>query len=131
MPGLHMRRVENRVSSGDPDVDGCLLGTYFELELKGCNRPKLNGKLDYEVRQAQVVWHRKRWRVGGNCWIYIRVGAGREVKRYLVPGCKAQLVADGLTEDQLEALSVMPPVHLPQAVLAFVKQAASQRHLFT
>ena len=33
--GLHMRRVENLVSEGDPDVDGCWHGRYFELELKG------------------------------------------------------------------------------------------------
>ncbi|UTC27993.1 hypothetical protein [Stenotrophomonas phage A1432] len=127
MPGLHMRRVENLVSSGDPDVDGCINGVYFELELKGCNRPKHGGVLDFEVRQAQVVWHRKRWRVGGNCWIYCRVGRDRDIQRYLVPGDKAQILADGVTEAQLAELSLISPDLDAKSVLAFVRQAGILR----
>ena len=127
MPGLHMRRVENLVSSGDPDVDGCINGVYFELELKGCDRPKQGGVLDFEVRQAQVVWHRKRWRVGGNCWIYCRVGKARDIQRYLVPGNKAQILADGVTEAQLAELSLISPDLDAKSVLAFVRQAGVLR----
>lgn len=116
--GLHMRRVENRVSEGDPDVDGCCNGKYFELELKGCNRPRSRETLlDIEVRQAQVIWHRRRWKAGGNVWLYIRVGFGRDVRRYLVPGSLSIVVRDGVTEDQLFALSVLNPEHSPTDVL--------------
>lgn len=111
-PGLHMRRVENGISEGDPDVDGCWEGRYFELELKGCNRPANPATpLAIEVRQAQVVWARRRWKCGGNVWLYVRVGFGRDVRRYLVPGSLATIVRDGVTEEQLRGMSVLPPDH--------------------
>lgn len=115
--GLHMRRVENLVSEGDPDVDGCWNGRYFELELKGCDRPVRGGLLDFEVRQSQVIWHRKRWRVGGNIWLYIRVGKGRETKRYLVSGVYTGQIKEGVTEAQLAELAALPPDHTPLELL--------------
>ncbi|ATS92232.1 hypothetical protein [Stenotrophomonas phage DLP4] len=130
-PGLHMRRVENLVSSGDPDVDGCWNGLYFELELKGCDRPKRDGLLGFEVRQAQVVWHRKRWRCGGNTWIYARVGKGRDVLRYLVPGFKAQELADGVTEARLAEMSVLAPTHGAKELLEFASNSLGNRGTLT
>jgi hypothetical protein len=126
-PGLHMRRVENLVSEGDPDVDGCWNGRYFELELKGCDRPKLGGLLDFEVRQSQVIWHRKRWRCGGNVWLYVRVGRGRDVRRYLVPGSRTGEVKEGVTEDQLAAMSVLPPGHDALEMLEFASNLLGLR----
>lgn len=116
--GLHMRRVENLVSDGDPDVDGCWKGRYFELELKGCDRPARDGRLDFDVRQSQVVWHRRRWKCGGNVWLYVRVGKGRDVRRYLVPGSKTALVKEGVTEEALASMSVLPSDHRPADLLA-------------
>lgn len=119
VPGLHMRRVENLVSSGDPDVDGCYGGRYFEIELKGCNRPKrLETPLDFEVRQSQVIWHRLRSKAGGNTWLYIRVGLGKDLCKYLVPGSHAQEFRDSMpTEAALAALSVIPARHTARDVL--------------
>lgn len=116
-PRVHMRRVENRVGDGDPDVDGCFDGRYFELELKGCDRPKLGGKLDFEVRQSQLIWHRKRWRVGGNCWIYVRVGRDRSILRYLVPGMYAPEMREGVDEQRLAELSAINPTHTPMQLI--------------
>ena len=110
-PGLHMRRVENLVSEGDPDVDGCWQGRYFELELKGANRPAKGGQLVFDVRQSQVVWARRRWLCGGRLWLYARVGQGRDVRRYLVPGSLTGRVAAGVTEEELAELAVLPPDH--------------------
>jgi len=115
--GLHMRRVENLVGDGDPDVDGCWRGRYFELELKGCDRPAKDGRLDFDVRQSQVVWHRRRWRCGGNVWLYVRVGKGRDVRRYLVPGGLTGRVKEGVTEAELAAMSLLPPDHRPADLL--------------
>lgn len=123
--GLHMRRVENRVGDGDPDVDGCLLGKYFELELKGCPRPKTGGKLDFEVRRSQVLWHRRRVRAGGNIWAYIRVGIGREVKRYLVSSIHMPELFEGVTEIRLSELCALDPDHSPDKLLAFLSGKAS------
>lgn len=111
VPDLHMRRVENLVSEGDPDVDGCWAGKYFEIELKGCHRPAKGGRLDFEVRRSQVLWHRKRWKCGGSIWVYVRVGVGRDVRRYLVTGNLTGRLEEGVTEEELEALSLLPPVH--------------------
>lgn len=129
--GLHMRRVENLVSEGDPDVDGCWNGRYFELELKGCNRPKQGGLLDFDVRQSQVIWHRKRWRCGGNVWLYARVGMGRDVRRYLVPGFKTALVKEGVTEEQLAAMAVLPPGHTALELLRFATDSLGTRNTLT
>lgn len=118
IPNLHVRRVENRVSEGDPDVDGCYRGTYFEVELKGCNRPtNPDTLLDFEVRQAQVVWHRRRCRAEGNNWIYVRVGYGRDIRRYLLRGELASMLRDGMTEAQLLAASVLHPGHNTRELL--------------
>lgn len=108
---LHLWRVENSAGSGDPDVNGCYLGFNFQLELKGCGRPKLGGKLDFEVRISQKIWHRNHWRAGGNSWFYIRVGMGAEVARYLVPAVHADELMRGVTEEALAALSVLPKDH--------------------
>lgn len=115
---LHMRRVENKVSEGDPDVDGCWDGKYFELELKGTNRPHDPSTiLDIEVRQSQVIWARRRWLAGGNIWVYVRVGYGNDVRRYLVPGSLIAIVKDGVTEERLREMSVLPPNHTASQLL--------------
>lgn len=119
--GLHMRRVENRAGEGDPDVDGCLGGCYFELELKGCNRPKVSSsKLVFDIRQSQVIWHRRRMRAGGNLWLYIRVGLGREVARYLISAQYTARVQEGMTEAELDSLAVLPTNHNQLELLAFL-----------
>lgn len=125
--GLHMRRVENLVSEGDPDVDGCWQGRYFELELKGCDRPAKDGPLSFDVRQSQVIWHRRRWKCGGNIWLYIRVGKGREVRRYLVPGNLTGRVQEGVTEAELARMSVLPPGHTAAELLAQAIDTSSLR----
>lgn len=109
--GLHMRRVENIVSVGDPDVDGVHRGVYFEIELKGANRAAhAITPLRFEVRGSQNVWHRRRTRAGGNNWIYVRVGVGSGVARYLVPGHLSERL-EGLSERQLADLAVLPGDH--------------------
>jgi hypothetical protein len=123
--GLHMRRVENRVGNGDPDMDGCYNGVYFEVELKGCNRPVRNGPLVFEVRDSQVAWHHKRLKAKGNTWLYIRVGKASDIRRYLLSGSNIACVKDAqdmkqCTEDFLSGLAVLPPRHTAQDFLAKV-----------
>jgi hypothetical protein len=110
--GLHLVRVENLCSVGDPDVEGCYNGMYFEIELKGCDRPDKDGRLDFEVRQSQLLYHRRRVRCGGNTWLYARVGQGTSIRRYLVPG---HLVYgtdwENITEELLTGMCVLAPTH--------------------
>lgn len=107
--GIHVRRVENRVGEGDPDVDGCWAGRYFEVELKGCDRPARGGRLDFEVRSSQVVWHRRRRRALGNIWVLVRVGQGPGTSRYLVTADHTPELRAGVTEARLAELAVLPP----------------------
>lgn len=104
---LHLCRIENMVSSGYPDVEGCLDGLTFQLELKGALRPA-NPKTPIRVtwQPGQKPWLKKRWSVGGSCFLYIRVGKGREVKRYLIRGDQVDEVGD-ITESRLEELSLL------------------------
>lgn len=119
--GLHMRRVENQAGAGDPDVDGCFNGHYFEMELKGCNRPRTpDGKLVFDIRQSQVIWHRRRMRAGGNLWLYIRVGVGKEVARYLVSAEHTARVQAGMTETELAAWAVLPTKHTFTELLSYL-----------
>lgn len=124
--GLHLVRVENLVSTGDPDVEGCWQGSYFEVELKGANRPVRGGKLDWEVRRSQVLYHRKRTRCGGNTWLYARVGIDRDVRRYLVPGERVAALGydcwNSMTEQFLSTLAVLPPVHSQLDMLERVRE---------
>jgi hypothetical protein len=119
---LHYRRLENQVGSGDPDVDGCYLGWYFEIELKGTDRPAHPATaIDLGIRKSQVIYHRKRMRANGNHWLYVRVGIGKTLKKYLVPGRYiGELEANPPTEQELEALAVLPPSHSAWDVLKAV-----------
>lgn len=119
LEGLHLRRLENLVMEGDPDVTGCWAGQYFELELKGCDRPAHPAsQLVFDVRRAQVIYHHRRWRCGGRNWLYVRVGRGREIRRYLIPGMYAGRLEAGVTEGDLAGLSVLHPSHSAQDCLA-------------
>lgn len=115
---VHLVRVENSAGEGDPDIDVCWAGRSCGLELKGCDRPASPGTvLDIEVRQAQVLWHRRRWNAGGCVWLFIRVGHGRDVRRYLVPGSQSAVVKAGVTEEQLALMSELPSTCEPFQVL--------------
>ena len=126
VPLLHLRRLENLVGEGDPDVMGCYAGKYFDIELKGCHRPPGGGKLNFEVRRAQVIWHRRRARCGGNNWFYIRVGSGRDIKRYLVEGKLGEWLESGVSEADLARASPLPPGHTARDLLDHV--ASSDPH---
>jgi hypothetical protein len=126
---LHMRRVENLVGVGDPDVQGCLLGDYFDIELKTASRPKrpgtviLNSRNEY-VRPAQKVWHRLRWLAGGNNFVLLQVGNGADKRLYLLPGLLIRGIED-CTEVDLAVMSVIDtPLDQP---LQIIQRAVTYR----
>ena len=121
VPGLHVRRIENLVSSGDPDVAGCFAGSYFEIELKGLDRPARDTTdLHVGLRTEQTRYLEKRTACGGNAWVYIRVGLGRGLRRYLVPARFVQPLILGLTEAALAGLAELPGQHSTMDVLRHV-----------
>lgn len=106
--GLHMNRVENSISSGMPDVEGCLSaagiqgGMQFWIELKSVPRPRHpDTKLPIKLRDSQVEWARRRIEAGGRSWILVQVGSGHTAQRYLLYGTDAPALKNGLTEAQV------------------------------
>jgi hypothetical protein len=109
LTNLHLCRVENTVGWGYPDVEGCLDGRQFHVELKGALKPK---KPETPVRihwqPGQKLWLKTRWSAGGSCSVLIRVGSGRRTRKYLIRGDQVDNVGD-MTEEELAAISYIDP----------------------
>lgn len=104
---MHLTRIENTVGEGTPDVEGCLRGLAFWIELKSV-MPAKSGRLDIRkaIRPGQVPWLVKRWKAGGSAFMLIQVGSGIKARRYLVPGrvCEALEVNPSMREEDLKVL---------------------------
>lgn len=115
---LHMSRVENAVLAGMADVEGCLDGVQFWIELKTEARPvNPTTRVKPRFQPGQPEWHRKRRRAGGRTFVLLQVGSGGSARRYMLPGELADRMAMGMTEKRLEELSVIPPVALHDEVI--------------
>lgn len=62
-----VERVENALTRGTPDVNGCFEGHEYWLELK-----VLDDKGRCELRPEQYLWHRKRQEHGGRVFVLAR-----------------------------------------------------------
>ncbi len=102
---LDMRRVENAVGIGDPDVELCYKGAGADIELKAARRPAhLTTKLKFgsPMKDDQVEWAVARLRAGGAHGYLIQVGSGAERAIYLVHGNYGRHMLDfGVTEGWL------------------------------
>lgn len=92
--GVWLRRVENVVGEGDPDVWFRSRCTEGWLELKAPTAPsraetRLLG--DEGLRPAQVNWWLKYTSLGGVGWVLIRDNLG---ELFLVPGRHAKAMND-------------------------------------
>jgi hypothetical protein len=116
--GVHLKRIENSVGSGHPDVEGAIDGSQIWLELKSEERPKRpSTKIRFKVRTSQNIWLRERVRAGFRaCWVLLQVGDAAESRLYLVPGHMYESIVT--TEAELERMSVTPPtLSLPEILL--------------
>lgn len=96
---LHIRRVENLCETGGPDVEFCHRGSYADVELKVCERPRSDDtRLRYhEVTEQQVDWHSKRQAAGGATGFLIQIGHGHDAERFLVHGSRAGQLRTGVS----------------------------------
>jgi len=71
---ITMYRVENRVSSGMPDIH--YIGNNFSgwIELKYIEKLPAKGKINIGLRNSQSLWHSSYNVSGGKSWIIVRVG---------------------------------------------------------
>ncbi len=91
LENLDIQRIESKIGSGVPDVEGCWNGKTFWVELKACDRPKrATSQLEFKISQGQIIWLKRRWRCGGNAFLLLRVGCNRDAKIYLIKGCDAR-----------------------------------------
>lgn len=122
---LDLRRVENAIEGGTPDVEGCLDGSQFWIELK-CSRANLMGVVRFKFRPAQVPWLKKRQDCGGRAFVLAQVDDGHRARRYLVNGIHAHLMAsdEGIPEIILADLNKLSS---PQDDAIGVLKAAAGR----
>jgi hypothetical protein len=66
LPG-DVERIENALTRGTPDVNGCYDGLDYWLELK-----ILDDKNRCVLRPEQLLWHRKRQAHGGHVLVLAR-----------------------------------------------------------
>lgn len=92
-----VHRIETSTESGYPDVEGCIAGAPFLLELKVARSIRKGDgsfSLDhYHSKQAYTL-HR-RWEAGGRSWLLVRYpGSELTGLHFLVPGERALDVHD-------------------------------------
>jgi hypothetical protein len=125
---LHLIRVENSTERGTPDVEGCLNGNTFWLELKSAIRPA-NPKtpLDFPTRKEQIDWGKRRRDAGGRSGYLLRVVSanGRNRRVYLLNAAYGRRLHDKkFTEADLQRLDLLRPN--TNATPAMVVQIASK-----
>jgi hypothetical protein len=119
----HVQRIENAVASGTPDVEGCIGGRSFWVELKVAYEQPTRGTVRVKTTVHQVYWATKRRRVGGLSWYLIRVGTHPNWSHYLVPGQFAEELLDrpiGL--ERLTELSPIDPKARPEHIMMAVSR---------
>jgi penicillin-binding protein-related factor A (putative recombinase) len=80
---LHLTRLENLVGNGTPDVEGCLCGRQFWIELK-CIPKRTNSLLRIRFQPSQIPWMQRRQRAGGHVFVLLQVGSAGQAHRYLL-----------------------------------------------
>lgn len=81
VPG-HITRVENGVGTGDPDLDICVNGLCYRVELKAPST-KTYKLLDI-ILPSQKIWHMRRVENGGV--VFVMVLCGSIVDLYICRG---------------------------------------------
>lgn len=115
---LHMSRIENAVGSGMADVEGCLRGDQFWIELKSVARPaRASTPLRPKFQPKQAPWLRRRVEAGGRAYVLVQVGSGSDARRYLIHGRLAEEVEAGRTEDWMYEASGIDPKASPEDVI--------------
>lgn len=88
---VHWQRIETVTSAGVPDVNGCLDGVEFWIELKVLTGTR-KLRFQHDLKPTQVAWLTKRWMNGGktfimaicpedNLWVWTGYQA-REIKKF-------------------------------------------------
>lgn len=76
VPKSDLRRIENGLEAGTPDVNGCMWGVDFWLELKVADIPKKDPSQIVKIphfTQQQRLWIRRRGMAGGRVYVLLKL----------------------------------------------------------
>ena len=103
--GCVMRRVEDALQSGTPDVPLAIYrGMSFVIELKSVSR-RPRGGVWCELTSDQASFLRLWQRSGGRAYVLVQVGVAAAARRYLVAAGDCHELLRPLSEDRLIALA--------------------------
>lgn len=108
---LELRRVENVLEQGTPDVEGCLSGGQFWIELK-CTGSNNEGSMKLRFQPGQIPWLTRRTLAGGRAFVLVQVDKGHHARRYLIRATEQSLATislPGITERMLCILACVAP----------------------
>jgi hypothetical protein len=115
---LHMNRLENKILAGMPDVEGCLDGKQFWLELKCGTAPaREETKVNIRVEDSQVEFMQTRLVAGGACGFLIRVKQNNSFWTFLIHGRHAYDLQRGLTMIDLIELTECSSKPTPEEIV--------------
>lgn len=114
----HIQRIEDATKSGTPDVEGCIGGRSFWIELKVAYEQRTRGTVRVKTTAAQVYFALKRREVGGLSWYLIRVGTHPNWGHYLIPGQHAEKLLDApVSLEWLRDFSAIDPKSRPEDIM--------------
>jgi hypothetical protein len=106
----HIQRIEDSTKSGTPDVEGCIEGRNFWIELKVAYEQVRSPVVRVKTTDKQVYFAYRRTKVGGLSWYLIRVGKHPHRSHYLIHGSLAEQLFDKpITLDWLHENSAVAP----------------------
>lgn len=127
---LHMKRVENSVGNGMPDVEGCLCGEQFFLELKCSARPaRITTNIKVRFEPEQIPWMIRRSNAGGRAFVFLQIGSGPDAQRYLLRPMDLAEVEAGCTEQRIAQLSIIKKNVKPDTLVGCVAVEKPDRYL--
>jgi hypothetical protein len=127
LTGLHMVRIESKITIGFPDVEGWLGNSGgFTIELKNCIRPKHPSSqlIKFKVRPKQIDFLQDRAKAGGSAWLLVRV-CGNPNALYLIPGNSVEFLEKEniglipINEQRLQDFAVRVDFPTPDRVILF------------
>ena len=98
LPYVHWQRIETGTGQGVPDVNGCIGGDEFWLELKIAQGNKV------KITPGQIAWLMQRIDAGGKAWIIVK----KKEQIFIYNGYQGSFLLDSGLKLQAEAVMNKP-----------------------
>jgi len=98
LPYVHWQRIETGTGQGVPDVNGCIGGDEFWLELKIAQGNKV------KITPGQIAWLMQRIDAGGKAWIIVK----KKEQIFIYNGYQGSFLLDAGLKLQPEATMNKP-----------------------